>query len=354
MKTRIIKIDTTAPDWDKQLDDTAEILRSGGLVAFPTETVYGLGANALDAEAVEAIYRAKGRPSDNPLIVHIADTATVKDLADSVPETAQILMDAFWPGPLTLVLPRSSKVSDIITAGLDTVAVRMPSHPIASALIKKAGVPVAAPSANSSGRPSPTLARHVIEDLMGKVDVIIDGGNAEVGVESTVLDITVTPPVILRPGGVTLEQLRCVLGDVVGDQAPGTADITDMTYMTYTADMTDMPGTPKSPGMKYRHYSPRATLLLLQGEPERVAAEISKRAELYHEEGTAVGILVTDETAALYEPSLYSCCKILSLGSRKDPGTLASNLFRCLREFDEKGVEVIMAETTDVRGIDRQ
>lgn len=336
MKTQIIKIDTGAPDWDKQLDQAAEILRSGGLVAFPTETVYGLGANALDEAAVKAIYEAKGRPSDNPLIVHIADTAAVKDLADNVPEAAQALMDEFWPGPLTLVMPRSSLVPDIITAGLDTVAVRMPSHPVASALIKKAGVPVAAPSANSSGRPSPTLARHVIEDLMGKVDVIIDGGNTEVGVESTVLDITVTPPVILRPGGVTLEQLRRVLEDVVGDQLPGAAD---------------MSGVPKSPGMKYRHYSPRATMLLLQGTPEQVAAEISKRAELYHREGTAVGILVTDETAALYEPSLYSYCKILSLGSREEPETLASNLFRCLREFDEKGVEVIMAETTDVIGI---
>lgn len=336
MKTQILKIDTGAPDWDKQLDPAAEILRSGGLVAFPTETVYGLGANALDESAVKAIYEAKGRPSDNPLIVHIADTTAVKDLADNVPEAAQALMDAFWPGPLTLVMPRSSLVPDIITAGLDTVAVRMPSHPIASALIKKAGVPVAAPSANSSGRPSPTLARHVIEDLMGKVDVIIDGGNAEVGVESTVLDITVTPPAILRPGGVTLEQLRRVMSDVVGDRLP---------------DAADMSGVPKSPGMKYRHYSPKATMLLLQGTPEQVAAEISKRAELYHREGTAVGILVTDETAALYEPSLYSYCKILSLGSRREPETLASNLFRCLREFDEKGVEVIMAETTDVSGI---
>ena len=254
MKTQIIKIDTSTSNWDKQLDQAAEVLRSGGLVAFPTETVYGLGANALDEEAVKSIYRAKGRPSDNPLIVHIADTAAVKDLTDSIPGTAQALMDAFWPGPLTLVMPRSSLVPDIVTAGLDTVAVRMPSHPIASALIKKAGVPVAAPSANSSGRPSPTLARHVIEDMMGKIDVIIDGGNAEVGVESTVLDITVDPPVILRPGGVTLEQLRHVLGNVISDQTPG---------------ISDMAGTPKSPGMKYRHYSPKATMLLIQGDPER-------------------------------------------------------------------------------------
>lgn len=336
MKTQINRVDTAAQDWDRQLDYAAEVLKSGGLVAFPTETVYGLGANALDEKAVEGIYRAKGRPSDNPLIVHITSIDSIKELVDNIPPAAFPLMEAFWPGPLTLVMPRSGKIPDIITAGLDTVAVRVPSHPIAAALINKAGVPVAAPSANSSGKPSPTLAKHVIEDLKGKVDVIIDGGISEVGVESTVLDVTVTPPHILRPGGVTLEQLRKVIRYVSYDQASSAGDITTI---------------PKSPGMKYKHYSPKAALLLLQGDPERVASEISKRAELYHKEGTAVGILVTDETASLYEPSLYAYCKIMSLGSRKNPETLASNLFRCLREFDEKSVEVIMAETTDVKGI---
>lgn len=343
MKTEIIKVDTAVQDWDKQLDYAAQVLRSGGLVAFPTETVYGLGANALDKAAVESIYKAKGRPSDNPLIVHIADTGSVRELTDSIPFVAPVLMESFWPGPLTLVMPRSKKIPDVITAGLDTVAIRMPSHPIAAALIKKAGIPVAAPSANSSGRPSPTLAKHVIEDLKGKVDVIIDGGVTNVGVESTVLDITVTPPMILRPGGVTLEQLRSVLDAVCCDSASAGTHSGASSEASHTV--------PKSPGMKYKHYSPKAALLLLQGSPERVAAEISKRAELYHKEGTSVGILNTEETASLYEPSLHTYCKIISLGSRENPETLAANLFRCLREFDEKKVEMIMSETPDENGI---
>lgn len=337
MKTEIIKIDTTMPDWDKRLDYAAYVLRSGGLVAFPTETVYGLGANALDKNAVESIYKAKGRPPDNPLIVHIADMKAVESLADSIPSCAHRLMEAFWPGPLTLVMPKTEGIPSIITAGLGTVAVRMPSHPIALALIKMAGIPVAAPSANISGKPSPTLAKHVIEDLSDKVDVIIDGGNTIVGLESTVLDITVDPPMILRPGGITTEQLKLALGEV-GCELEQTAAFIDM-------------DTPRSPGMKYAHYAPKAALLLVHGHPESVADEISRRAALYHAEGASVGILLTDETASLYEPTLYSCCKILSLGTRQRPESFASNLFKCLREFDEKGVEVILAETPDTNGI---
>lgn len=337
MKTEIIKIDTAVPHWDKQLEYAAQVLRSGGLVAFPTETVYGLGANALNEKAVEGIFKAKGRPSDNPLIIHIAEAKAAGYLTDAIPQAATRLMETFWPGPLTLVMPKSSRVPSIITAGLDTVAIRMPSHPIALALIKMAGVPVAAPSANSSGKPSPTLAKHVIEDLSGKVDIIIDGGSSIVGVESTVLDTTVAPPMILRPGGITREQLQQFLGEVASDPA----------VSSHKAHSTP----PRSPGMKYRHYAPKAALLLIQGSPERVAGEISKRAELYNKEGSSIGILATDETAALYEPSLYSYCKILSLGSRKNPESLASSLFRCLREFDEKGVEMILAETPDINGI---
>lgn len=337
LKTEIIKIDTCMPDWDKQLDSAAQVLKSGGLVAFPTETVYGLGANALDEKAVENIYKAKGRPADNPLIVHVADTEAVGSLTSLMPEIAPILMDAFWPGPLTLVMPKSPVIPPIITGGLDTVGIRMPSNPIALALIKKAGIPIAAPSANSSGRPSPTLAKHVIEDLSGKVDVIIDGGSTKVGVESTVLDITVTPPMILRPGGVTLEQLQKLLDRVATDRALSLAHPEE--------------SIPRSPGMKYRHYSPKATLLLIQGSPELVASEIGKRAKLYNQEGSFVGILSTEETAALYDPSLYSYCKILSLGSRKEPESLAASLFRCLREFDEKGVDLILAEAPDISGI---
>lgn len=337
MYTEIIKIDTAVPDWDKQLDHATEILRSGGLVAFPTETVYGLGANALDEKAVKNIYKAKGRPSDNPLIVHIAETNVLGDLVTTVPAAAQRLMDAFWPGPLTLVFPKSDRIPSVITAGLDTVAIRMPSHPIALALIKKAGVPVAAPSANSSGRPSPTLAKHVIEDLSGKVDVIIDGGNSKVGLESTVLDITSVPPVILRPGGVTLEQLRQILGNVGVDPAI----VSGHTSAT----------PPRSPGMKYRHYAPKAALLIIQGQNDQVVSEISRRAALYINEGTVTGILATDETKALYESSIHISCRVLSLGSRLKPESLAANLFKCLREFDEKAVDVILSEMPESDGI---
>lgn len=327
----------SVPDWESKLDSAAQVLKSGGLVAFPTETVYGLGANALDTHAVEGIFRAKGRPSDNPLIVHIADTKDINTLAGTVPIVVPLLMDTFWPGPLTLVMPKSEKIPPIITAGLDTVGIRIPSHPIALALIRKAGIPIAAPSANSSGRPSPTLAKHVMEDLAGKVDIIIDGGSTNVGVESTVLDTTSEPPVILRPGGVTMEQLQRLLGKVDSDPTLNMADSGNI--------------SPRSPGMKYRHYAPNAALLLLQGPIERVAAEISRRAELYHKEGGSVGILATEETAALYEPSLYSYCKILSLGSRKNPESLAANLFRCLRDFDQNGVSFVLAETPEISGI---
>lgn len=337
MKTDIIKVDTSKPDWDKQLDHAAQVLRDGGLVAFPTETVYGLGANALDQSAIEGIYRAKGRPSDNPLIVHIAETDALKELTSDIPGMAPKLIEACWPGPLTLLMPKSDRIPAIVTAGLGTVGIRMPANPIALELIRKSGVPVAAPSANSSGRPSPTLAKHVIEDLSSKVDVIIDGGHTKVGVESTVLDITVDPPMILRPGGITYEKLTEILGLVRFDPAISSDNKTS--------------APPKAPGMKYRHYAPKASMLLIQGQPERVAGEIGKRAEVYNREGTLVGILTTDETASLYDPSLFTYCKILSLGSRLNPESLAANLFKCLREFDENRTGVIMAESLETDGI---
>lgn len=337
MKTELIKIDVNIPGWDKHLDHAAEVLRAGGLVAFPTETVYGLGANALDTNAADSIYSAKGRPSDNPLIVHIADTDALPGLVSSIPAAAPELMEVFWPGPLTLVMPKSDRIPSVITAGLDTVAIRMPSHPIALALIKKAGIPVAAPSANSSGRPSPTLAKHVMEDMNGKVDIIIDGGSSRVGVESTVLDLTAEPPMVLRPGGVTLEQLRKLLG-VVNIDPSLTKGIAGNII-------------PRSPGMKYRHYAPKAAMLLVQGPYERVVSEIGRRASLCVGEGTATGILTTDETAAYYEPALHTSCRFLSMGSRLHPETLASNLFKCLREFDERKVDVILAEAPETGGI---
>ena len=332
MKTEIIKIDMNTPDWDKQLDYAADVIRDGGLVAFPTETVYGLGANALDEKAVASIFAAKGRPSDNPLIVHIADQAELESLTSSVPPCAFALICAFWPGPLTLVMPKAASVPDIITAGLDTVAIRMPSHPVALALIKKAGVPVAAPSANVSGRPSPTLASHVIGDLSGRVDVILDGGKVKVGLESTVLDLTQATPMILRPGGVTYEQL-CEYLDKLG------------------IDPSLLPGggismTPKSPGMKYRHYAPKAKVVIVQGGFNRVVERINSLTLQNEESGIKTGILATDESK-----NLYRAGRVISMGSRKSPATIAANLFESLRLFDETDIRMIIAEAIDGDGI---
>lgn len=336
LKTEIIRIDQSIAGWESQLDHAAEVIRQGGLVAFPTETVYGLGANTFDIKAIENIYKAKGRPSDNPLIVHIAEPEDLKGLVRSVPSSAEMLMDAFWPGPLTMIMPKSDKIPSRITAGLDTVAIRMPSHPIARALIKKCGVPIAAPSANSSGRPSPTLAKHVIEDLSGKIDVIIDGGSAQVGLESTVLDVTVDPPMILRPGGITREQLTALLGNVAADAAIIGANSST---------------PPRSPGMKYRHYAPKAPFILFQGQASHVAKEIAARADEALSEGKSVGILITEETADEYRKDLFEHCKILCLGTRRAPESLAANLFKCLRDFDSSGVDIILAEAPDNSGI---
>ncbi len=330
MNTKIIKIDANNPETDK-LEYAAEVLQNGGLVAFPTETVYGLGANALDETAVAKIFEAKGRPSDNPLIVHIADSSDLRMLSENIPEVTGSLVEEFWSGPLTLVMPKAPAIPPIVTAGLDSVAVRMPSHPIARALISLAGVPVAAPSANSSGRPSPTCAGHVIEDLDGKIDVIIDGGSVEVGLESTVLDITSPVPAILRPGGVTYEQLASLLGkvDVCPSLKPGSADC-----------------APKSPGMKYRHYAPKARVIVFEGSPDKVAEEINRRTALNRENGISSAILATDETV-----SLYRGAEVVSMGSRKDPGTIASRLIHVLRDFDGKDVQMILAEAIEDRGI---
>jgi L-threonylcarbamoyladenylate synthase len=331
LKTQIIRLDPGNIDMDK-LKAAAEVLRSGGLVAFPTETVYGLGANALDSGAVARIYQAKGRPSDNPLIVHIADKEKVRELVTCIPDSAGRLMDAFWPGPLTLVMPRAAVVSDAVTAGLETVAVRMPLHPVALALIREAGVPVAAPSANTSGRPSPTSAQHVIEDLMGRVDVIIDAGPAAVGLESTVLDVTSEPAVILRPGGITPRQVEELLGAVQIDPAL-------MSGMSESA-------VPRSPGMKYTHYSPKADVIIVEGSAEEVAEKIAQLVEEYRCKGTEAGIMSTDQTRHLYKTGY-----VISMGDRERPETIGANLFRCLREFDEKRVDVILAEAVESTGI---
>lgn len=332
MKTEILKIDIDNIDMEK-IKYAAHIIEKGGIVAFPTETVYGLGANALNEAAVEKIFNAKGRPSDNPLIVHVADKGAVEKLVLKVPDKAVKLMDAFWPGPLTLVMDKQSIIPEIITAGLDTVAVRVPSHPIALALIRAAKLPIAAPSANVSGKPSPTDSKHVINDLNGKVDIIIDGGFSNIGVESTVVDMVVEPPMLLRPGGITLEQLEDVIGHVQIDPTITQKDLDGMTI-------------PRSPGMKYKHYAPKAEIVIIEGEVQKIASKINQLVKEYESRNIKVGILATDETKHLYPEKLT-----ISLGSRLSPETIAANLFNAFRNYDKTDVKIIFAEAIDSSGI---
>lgn len=331
MKTDILKIDENNIDTDK-IKYAASILKEGGLVAFPTETVYGLGANALNKKALLKIFKVKGRPSDNPLIVHIADKNEAYGFMKDIQGGALKLMEKLWPGPLTLVGKKTSSVPNIVTAGLDTVALRMPNNKIALSLITEANLPIAAPSANLSGRPSPTTAKHVIDDLNGRVDIIIEAGDSNIGVESTVLDISLWPPTILRPGGISKEQLQKILGEV---------DI-DPTLMEENLDKF----IPKSPGMKYKHYSPKADLIVVEGELSNVAGKINALLEEYKKKGLSVGVLSTEQTR-----NLYNGAKVISLGDRLEPETIASNLFKALRDFDDLGVQLILAEAVDDRGI---
>ncbi len=330
ISTRYWKIDDVDRDI-AAINVAGRILRCGGLIAFPTETVYGLGANALDGRAARAVFRAKGRPQDNPLIVHIADFQEIHRVAASLPSAAKKIMQAFWPGPLTLVLPKKETVPDEVTGGLDTVAVRMPDHPVAKALIAAAGVPVAAPSANLSGSPSPTKARHVLDDLNGRIDGILDGGPADVGVESTVLDLTTDVPTILRPGGVTAEQLLTVLADVRYDPAveAGGHDI-----------------APRSPGVKYKHYSPKARVILLEGELEPVADRTKEMIAAHSAAGQKVGVLACAENA-----SKYSGAEVINYGSRSRPAEAAAVLYDALRRFDHLKVDVIIAEGLPAKGM---
>jgi L-threonylcarbamoyladenylate synthase len=331
LQTKIIKIDKDNIDLAK-IREAANVIRKGGLVAFPTETVYGLGASALDETAVNKIFIAKGRPSDNPLIVHIADRKSLSGIVKNIPENALILMDKFWPGSLTIIMNKSSDIPAIITAGLDSVAVRMPAHPIALALIKESGLPIAAPSANISGRPSPTDASHVIEDLMGKVDIIIDGGSTSVGLESTVLDLTATPLSILRPGGVTKGRISDALGG------------TEIISASKTGE--DLSSVPKSPGMKYIHYSPKAKVIIVDGEISRIVEKINELIGEYSNMNLLTGVLATKQTKDLYNTKM-----IISLGDRTRPETIAGNLFHALREFDKRNVDIILAESIDKAGI---
>lgn len=327
--TEVWKVDATSTDLEKtkEIQDAAKLLQEGEVVAFPTETVYGLGANALSNESVAKIFEAKGRPSDNPLIVHISDLEQIDQVICCVPYTARKLTEAFWPGPLTVILPKSEEVAEKVTAGLDTVAVRMPSHPVAQALINAAGVPIAAPSANLSGKPSPTSAGHVLEDMNGRIAGLVDGGPTGVGVESTVVDTTSGQVVLLRPGGITREQLEEVLGDKVIDPSP-----------------TDEGGAPKSPGMKYRHYSPKAPVQLVPGGPAEVV-ELLKTAKT---EGKSVGVLATEESAQMYQ----ELADVVSVaGSRDNLATIASGLYNALRNFDHYQLDIIYSETFPAEGI---
>lgn len=324
MDTKIIQIDEKNINEDLILQ-AANVLKAGGLVAFPTETVYGLGANGLDEEAVKKIYIAKGRPSDNPLILHISSMEELAPLVEEIPDLAYKCIDRFWPGPLTIIFKKSNIIPAIITAGLDSVAIRMPNHPIALSLIKQAGVPIAAPSANLSGKPSPTKGNHVIDDMSGKIDMIIDGGNTGVGLESTVLDLSTDLPTILRPGGVTLEDLKEFIPNVVQD-----------------GSITNKEEIPKSPGQKYKHYAPSAEMLLFVGDLENVVDEINYRANNLLKEGKRVGILATEETK-----DKYALGEIIVSGSRNNTRTIAHNLFDTLRRFDGLDVDIILAEGVD-------
>ncbi len=308
-----------------------DIIKGGGLVAFPTETVYGLGADALNEQAAKKIYAAKGRPSDNPLIIHIADMESIGKITESVSAKAKIAADAFWPGPLTMIFGKSAVVPQGTTGGLDTVAVRMPEHEIARELIKAGGGYVAAPSANTSGRPSPTAAGHVETDLNGKIDMIVDGGCVEIGVESTILDMTVEPPMILRPGAVTREMLEERIGAVAVDK---------------TLIGESSTAAPKAPGMKYRHYAPRAELTVVEGEISRVVDEIRRLTRERIGAGARVGVIATEETVGLYTEGDVKC-----IGPREDESAIAGHLYGILREFDSDEVDYIYSEAFDTGGI---
>jgi len=320
----------------RKLVEAASFLAGGRIVAFPTETVYGLGANALCPRAVERVYLAKGRPADNPMIVHIDSLRQAKYLVRQIPLKARILAGRFWPGPLTLVMSKDPGIPDEVTAGLDTVAVRMPGHRIARELIRLSGFPIAAPSANISGKPSPTTARHVLRDLYGKIDGIVDGGTAVVGLESTVVDVTGDIPVLLRPGGITREQLEESVGRILVDP--------NMESFKEGQD------TPRSPGMKYTHYAPSGKVFLVEGEPSKAARWIRRQVEKYKGRGKRIAILCSRESAHFYEDlALPGFLEVL--GSRSDMSSVARHLYGALRRCDLENIEVIFIEAYSPKGM---
>lgn len=330
METKLIRVDEQYIDLTL-IKEAGDIIKAGGLVAFPTETVYGLGGDALNARSSEKIYRAKGRPSDNPLIVHIADTEALGTIVREIPDDAVKLAERFWPGPLTMILRKSELVPYETTGGLDTVAVRMPVNPIARELIRAAGGYVAAPSANRSGRPSPTVAKYVIEDMDGRIEMIIDGGDVEIGLESTIVDLTTPLPTVLRPGYITRQMLEQVLEAVEEDS-------------TMMRDDSGQP--PKAPGMKYRHYAPKGNLTIVDGEEESVVQYINDHVAAHKMENKKTGVIATDASVSRYHADV---CR--SAGDRHDEDAIARELYRILREFDDEAVEIIYTESFDIDGI---
>ncbi|RKI81027.1 threonylcarbamoyl-AMP synthase [bacterium 0.1xD8-71] len=330
MKTRIVQIDENNIDGEA-VRQAGEIIRSGGLVAFPTETVYGLGGDALNPASSRKIYAAKGRPSDNPLIVHIARWEALAAIVKKVPAEAVKLAETFWPGPLTMILEKSDLVPGETTGGLDTVAVRMPSHKTALAFIEAAGGYVAAPSANRSGRPSPTVAKYVRQDLDGRIEMILDGGDVELGLESTIVDLTEQVPTILRPGYITGQMLKSALGRVEED---------------VTILRSDSGQAPKAPGMKYRHYAPKGELTIISGSEQQVVDYINAQLDQWRDENKKTGVIATDATIGAYRADV---CK--NAGSRLDESAMARRLYRILREFDDEDVEIIYSESFEGAGV---
>jgi len=328
MKTLILKINPKKPSIAR-IKKAARFIRNGELVVFPTETVYGLGADALNRNAVKKIFEAKGRPQDNPIIVHIYSVRQLHKLAKKIPKSAMLLSKKFWPGPLTMILPKRNVVPDEVTAGLKTVAIRMPSHRIARLLCKYAGVPIAAPSANISGRPSATCAAHAIRDFKEKVACIIDGGSTNIGVESTVVDLTSKRPTILRPGGITAEQIKEILPKI---------------KVHAVARAKKMVTVARSPGTKYRHYAPEAKLILVEGKKEMAIKEAVRTARGYLKKGKKTALLLLGSDKKVKTKGL----KIIWLRKKED---IARNLFAALRMLDSIGVEVIVANAIDERGL---
>lgn len=326
MNTIIIQADNGVLK-DHDLCTAANIIKSGGLVAFPTETVYGLGADALNPEAAEKIYEAKGRPSDNPLIVHIADPKHMGQIAKDIPDKAYELGEVFWPGPLTIILNKREIVPFGITGGLNTVAIRLPASRIAKSIISCSGGFIAAPSANVSGKPSPTTAEHVIDDMVGKIDMIIDGGKSTLGLESTIIDLSSNEPTILRPGCITKAMLESVIGNVEYDRAE-------------FSKTKDKDIKPKAPGMKYRHYAPEGCLTIFDGNMQNVIGAINQEAKECALAGKKVGIIATEETKGLYR---YG--NIISIGRRDDEDSIAAGLYSVLRQFDDIHAEYIFSES---------